>query len=90
MGRREGQIEREAYRYGCDQGQLVMGERKVSGAKPSVRGVHGGEVTLPTWKAFRSTDPLNERVVEQALTGVSTRKYERSLEPLDQDRKRLR
>lgn len=46
------QIEREAYRYGSDQGQLVMGRRKVSVAKPRVRGVHGDEVTLPTWEAF--------------------------------------
>jgi putative transposase len=72
--KRKQQIEREAYRYGYDQGQLVMGGRKVSVAKPRVRGVHGGEVTLPTWEAFRSIDPLNERVVEQMMAGVSTRK----------------
>lgn len=83
------QLEREAYRYGYDQGQLVMGGRKVSVAKPRVRRVAGGEVTLPTWDAFRRTDPLNERVVEQMLTGVSTRKYERSLEPLDRERKAI-
>ena len=55
--------------------------------KPRVRRVGGGEVVLPTWDAFRRTDPLEERVIEQALCGVSTRKYERSLEPLDRDRK---
>jgi len=87
--KRKQQIEREAYRYGYDQGRLVMGGRKVSVAKPRVRGVHGGEVTLPTWEAFRSADPLNERVVEQMMAGVSTRKYERSLEPLDQERKAI-
>lgn len=83
------QMEREAYRYGYDQGQLVMGGRKVSVAKPRVRRLAGGEVPLPTWEAFRGTDPLNERVVEQMLCGVSTRKYERSLEPLDQERKAI-
>lgn len=86
---RKQQIEREAYRYGYDQGQLVMGGRKVSVAKPRVRRLAGGEVTLPAWEAFRRTDPLNERVVEQMLCGVSTRKYERSLEPLDEDRKAI-
>lgn len=86
---RKQQVEREAYRYGYDQGQLVMGGRKVAVAKPRVRRVTGGEVTLPTWEAFRDTDPLNERVVEQMLCGVSTRKYERSLEPLDQKRKAI-
>jgi len=86
---RKQQIEREAYRYGYDQGQLVMGGRKVSVPKPRVRRVAGGEVPLPTWEAFRGTDPLNERVVEQMLCGVSTRKYERSLEPLDEERKAI-
>ena len=87
--RKKQQLEREAYRYGYDQGQLVMGGRKVSVAKPRVRRVAGSEVTLPTWEAFRGTDPLNERVVEQMLTGVSTRNYERSLEPLDRERRAI-
>ncbi|HUP50387.1 MAG TPA: IS256 family transposase [Thermoanaerobaculia bacterium] len=87
--RKKPQVEREAYRYGYDQGQLVMGGRKVSVAKPRVRRVAGGEVTLPAWEAFRGIDPLNERVVEQMLCGVSTRKYERSLEPLDQERRAI-
>lgn len=87
--KRKQQIERESYRYGYDQGQLVMGGRKVSIAKPRVRRVEGGEMTLPTWEAFRQIDPLNERVVEQMLCGVSTRKYERSLEPLDEERKAI-
>lgn len=87
--KRKQQLEREAYRYGHDQGQLVMGGRKVSVVKPRVRRVAGGEVRLPTWEAFRETDPLDERVVEQMLCGVSTRKYERSLEPLDTDRKAI-
>ena len=87
--KRKQQLEREAYRYGYDQGQLVMGGRKVSVDKPRVRRVDGGEVTLPTWEAFRRADPLNERVIEQMLCGVSTRKYERSLEPLDQERKAI-
>lgn len=84
--KRKQQSEREAYRYGYDHGQLVMGGRKVAVSKPRVRRVGGGEVVLPTWDAFRRTDPLEERVIEQALCGVSTRKYERSLEPLDRDR----
>ncbi|HWK31268.1 MAG TPA: IS256 family transposase [Terriglobales bacterium] len=83
------QFEREAYRYGHDHGQLVMGGRKVSVEKPRVRGVAGGEVRLPTWEAFRQSDPLDERVVEQMLCGVSTRKYERSLEPLDRERRAI-
>ena len=33
-------------------------------------------------RRWRSTDPLNRRVVEQMLVGVATRQYARSLEPL--------
>ncbi len=39
-------------------------------------------MTLPSWAVFRDHNPLNERAVEQMLVGVSTRKYERSLEPV--------
>ena len=31
---------------------------------------------LPSWSAFAAEDPLDERAVEQALIGVSTRRYE--------------
>ena len=37
------QSDRQAYRYGHDKGQLVMGGRKVSLAKPRVRSVEGEE-----------------------------------------------
>ena len=80
--RRKKQEDRSAYRYGYDQGQVVLGGRKVSVAKPRVRGVEGGELPLPTWQQMAAEDPLNERVLEQILVGVSTRNYHRSLEPM--------
>src|SRR5947209_47436 len=40
------------------------------------------EVELPSWKQFSVEDPLHERALTQMLVGVSTRKYERSLEPV--------
>ena len=45
----------------------------------------GHEIALPSWSAFSATDPLEERAVEQMLVGVSTRRYERSLEVLPAD-----
>lgn len=86
---RKKQQDRTAYRYGYDSGQLVMGGRKLAMEKPRVRSVNGEEVTLPSWEEFQRMDPLDQRVVEQILCGVSTRGYERSLEPLDQDRKAI-
>ncbi len=80
--RKKKQTDRSAYRYGYDQGQLVLGGRKVSVPKPRVRGVEGGEVPLPTWQQMAEEDPLDSRVLEQILVGVSTRNYHRSLEPM--------
>ena len=74
--------ERENYRYGYDTGPLVLGGRKVAVRKPRVRSIEGGEVELPSWRQFSDEDPLTDRAIEQMLVGVTTRKYERSLEPL--------
>ena len=42
------------------------------------------EVTLPSIQALRHGDLMSARVVEQIALGVSTRGYERSLEPTDE------
>ena len=80
--RSQPQVDRDAYRHGFDQGQLVLGGRKVSVRKPRCRSVDGDEIALPSWQAMAAEDALRRRVVEQMLVGVSTRKYERSLEDL--------
>jgi transposase-like protein len=73
--------ERRAYRHGYDEGRLVFGGRKISVPKPRVRSLDGKEVELETWRETSATDPLEERVMEQIVAGVTTRKYSRSLEP---------
>jgi transposase-like protein len=75
--------ERRNYRYGYDTGPLVLGGRKVTVRRPRVRTIDGGqEVELPTWRHYADEDPLTDRALEQMLVGVTTREYERSLEPL--------
>ena len=83
------QEDRKAYRHGFDQGQLVLGGRKVQVRKPRARTVDGKELTLPTWREMAAEDPLRRRMVEQMLVGVSTRKYERSLEDLPDSMKSI-
>lgn len=78
--------ERRAYRYGHEQGKLVLGGRKVQLRRPRVRSVDGCELALPSWVTMRQEDPLHERAFEQMVVGVSTRKYARSLEELPEDR----
>ena len=76
------QTSREAYRYGFDEGRLVLGGRTVKVPKPRIRSIEGEEVQLPSWRHFAEEDPLRERVVRQVLAGVSTRSYGDSLEEI--------
>jgi putative transposase len=71
----------QASRWGHQQGQVVLGGRKVSLPRPRARRGEE-EVVLPSYLGLQREDPLEERALEQMLVGVSTRNYERSLEPL--------
>ena len=68
-------------RWGNAEGRLVMGGQRVVVRKPRVR-QKGKEVKLPSWAEFADEDPLDARTFEQLVLGVSTRGYERSIEPL--------
>src|SRR6185312_9124706 len=65
---------------------LPFGGRHVVVPRPRVRrkGKGGKEVELPSVAAAREADPMSSRVAEQVVVGVSTRGYERSLEPVDE------
>jgi transposase-like protein len=69
-------------RWGSTHGSLSLGGRRVSLKRPRVRSTDGLEAPLGAWDELAQVDPMPERVVEQILLGVSTRGYERSLEPL--------
>ncbi len=73
---------RTAHHWGAAPAEMVMGGRKVVLPRPRVRSVEGRELRLPSVARFAEEDPLTERVLEQILLGVSTRRYDRSLEPL--------
>ena len=65
---------------------LCFGGRNVSITHPRVRERgkgKGREVTLPSIEELREGDPLSTRVAEQIVLGVSTRGYDRSLDPID-------
>jgi len=76
------QAERQALRSGHVASSLVMVGRRVKVERPRARGVDGHELSLPSWRAWSSRDPLDERAFEQMVLGVSTRRYARSLEAL--------
>ena len=73
---------RTATRAGSAEGELAFAGRRIRVRRPRVRSCDGEELALPTWKHFADADPLTPRAVEQMILGVSTRNYNRSLEPL--------
>lgn len=73
--------DRVSMRSGHVASSLTLGGRRVRIRRPRVRDAEG-EVSLPSWRAWSSRDPLEQRALEQMVVGVSTRRYRRSLEPL--------
>jgi putative transposase len=71
---------RTHHHWGATPRQLTFGGRQLSLPCPRVRSRTGQEATLPSVRAFRKTDPLTTRVMDQLLLGVSTRGYGASLE----------
>jgi transposase-like protein len=75
---------RNAYRHGTEPTRVVMGGQKVSTQRPRVRSKDGAELQLPTLGLFQNEDPLNRALLSRLLSGVSTRKYARTVdEPID-------
>jgi putative transposase len=68
--------------HGTTTGQVVLGSRKVTVARPRGRYVAGGEVELATWETFASEDLLRQVVVERMLAGVATRRHVDVSEPV--------
>lgn len=73
---------RRAGRSGSVASAITLGGRRIVIRRLRARTRTGSEVALPsfTWAAAR--DPLDRRTVEAVAVGVSTRRYERSLEAL--------
>jgi putative transposase len=73
---------RVAYRHGDQESSVVLGGRRVAVSRPRVRGVAGGEVSLPIWAAFAGEGLLADQTMASLLAGVSTRNYDKALEPV--------
>jgi transposase-like protein len=70
-------------RHGHESGEVTLGGRRVAVERPRVRTVDGeSEVPLGTCRHFADRDPLSRLVLEQMLAGVSTRRMERTREPV--------
>ncbi len=75
--------DRAAVRHGHEGGEVTLGGRRLAVERPRVRGADGaGELRLQTYAHFADRDPLTKAVLERMLAGVSTRRYQRTQEPV--------
>jgi putative transposase len=77
--------DRSATRHGTERGSVTLGGRRVPVTRPRVRASDGtGEVSVPAYELFTSTELLGRMAMERMLAGVSTRRYPVALEPVGQ------
>jgi transposase-like protein len=74
--------ERQATRGGSSPSAVVLGGRRIGLRRPRVRSVADREVRLPSFEAASRQDPLDRHTLEAIASGVTMRRYRRSLEPL--------
>jgi putative transposase len=76
---------RAGYRHGNETGSVTLGGRRVPVARPRVRSAGGsGELHLPSYDLFCSTEILGQLALEKMLAGLSSRRYRVGLEPAGQ------
>jgi len=73
---------RAGYRHGAGAGSVTLGGRRVPVTRPRVRAAGGsGELRLPSYDLFSSTEILGQMALEKMLAGLSSRRYSAGLEP---------
>jgi len=75
--------ERAGVRHGTERGSVTLGGRRVPMTRPRVRAADGaGELPVPAYELFNSTELLGKMAMERMLAGLSTRRYGVGLEPV--------
>jgi putative transposase len=75
--------ERVAVRHGTERGSVTLGGRRVTVERPRMRAADGsGELAVPAYELFASTEILGKMAMERMLAGLSTRRYGVGLEPV--------
>ncbi len=75
--------ERAATRHGTEAGSVTLGGRQVPVTRPRVRAADGsGELPVPAYEVFNSTELLEKMAMERMLGGLSARRYPIGLEPV--------
>ncbi len=69
------QPDRQATRWGHDEGHVIFAGRKVALPRPRVRSAEGREIPLVRYQAFAHPQRMEEAVSQRILRRVSTRDY---------------
>jgi putative transposase len=74
--------DRAGYRHGSEAGSVTLGGRRIPVTRPRVRAADGsGELRLPSYDLFSSTEILGRLALEKMLAGLSSRRFTAGLEP---------
>lgn len=73
---------RAAVRGGHTRSWVSLGGRRIAVARPRVRAVAAGELSLPTFSWAAQCDPMNAATLAAIAAGVSTRRYRSTLDRL--------
>jgi len=68
--------DRQAHRWGKEEGHVVFSGRKVAIERPRVRGKNGREIPLQRYRLFQAGDRLEQAVQQRILRRVSMRDYQ--------------
>ena len=72
----------QPYRWGREQGFLVVDGQKVPIERPRSRSEQGREQRLASYELFRRSGPLDEAVWDKLMLGLSTRNYSKAVRTL--------
>jgi putative transposase len=74
---------RAAVRHGSEKGSVTLGGRRMPVERPRMRAVDGsGELAVPSYALFTSTEVLGRMAMTKMLAGISTRGWRVGLEPV--------
>ena len=69
----------QPYRWGREQGFLVVDGQKVPIQRPRLRSDDGHEQSLGSYAVFRRCEPLDDAVWDKLMLGLSTRNYSQAV-----------
>jgi transposase-like protein len=80
---------RSAVRHGTEKGSATLGGRRVPVERPRMRAIDGsGELPVPSYELFTSTEVLGRLAMQKMLAGISTRGWRAGLEPVGEQAER--